>query len=98
MELASWQRDCHESPTATSIGKEHSFMHRTNSQRAWLHSLIVTAFVSVIGLILVMPGSFSSWRVAAAPPTVVYKTYGMDFSPYVDGQDPNLGTQSTEAH
>ena len=44
-----------------------------------------------------LPGVFSPWGLAAVPPTVAYKTYGMDFSPYVNGQDPNLGTEITEA-
>ncbi len=71
-------------------------MHCRNSKQAWLRSLIITALVSAIGLSLTMPVAFSGGRVAARP-TVVYKTYGMDFSPYVDGQDPNLGSEISEA-
>jgi exo-beta-1,3-glucanase (GH17 family) len=44
-----------------------------------------------------MSGSFFPWRAASARPPVAYKTYGMDFSPYIDGQDPNFETQISEA-
>jgi len=30
-------------------------------------------------------------------PTPTYKVYGLDFSPYMDGQDPNQGSQVSEA-
>jgi exo-beta-1,3-glucanase (GH17 family) len=38
----------------------------------------------------------SRWQVTSAQPTA-YKIYGMNFSPYVDGRDPNLGTEITGA-
>jgi len=44
----------------------------------------------------VSAGDAGRARVLSARTTSAYQTYGMDFSPYIDGQDPNFGTIITE--
>jgi exo-beta-1,3-glucanase (GH17 family) len=69
-------------------------MQLRNAQLAQLRVLIVTVLITAIGICLTLP---ARWRVASAQTTPAYKLYGIGFSPYIDGQDPNSGTQISEA-
>src|SRR6267142_2950425 len=85
------------SPLPSLVSERRLLMHHRDSQQTSLRSLIVIAMLFAIGLSLTMSGVFSGARAMSVRPTLVYKTYGMNFSPYIDGQDPNLGTEISEA-
>jgi hypothetical protein len=52
----------------------------------------------VVGLTLLCAAEVSAATPTPTPgPTPTYKLYGLDFSPYMDGQDPNQGSQISEA-
>src|SRR5436190_24394813 len=65
-------------------------MYRRSSKQA---RSLVFFIVLCVALALTVTELFLPRRVVRANPAVVYKTYGLGFSPYVDGQDPNLGSQ-----
>lgn len=72
-------------------------MLRQRYLRIRLRPLIVIALSFAISFSLtMMPGISSRGSTASAHTTPAYRTYGMDFSPYVDGQDPNCGAVVSE--
>src|ERR1051325_632501 len=66
-------------------------MRRINLNR--LRSLVSFTMMVVIGFALTLPELHSIREVAFARPVVGQKIYGLGVSPYVRGQDPNLGSQ-----
>ena len=66
-------------------------MRRINSNR--FRSLVSFTTMVVVGFVLSLPELHSVREVAFARPAVIQKVYGLGVSPYVDGQDPNVGSQ-----
>lgn len=78
------------------------FVHMNQLLRIVGCGLFISLFCAGAGLVLVLASSLKSpkvfWpRPVSAQPTAAYKTYGMNFSPFIDGQDPNLRTEISEA-
>ena len=60
--------------------------------------LLVAVILAAVGLTLLCAAGVSAATPTPTPgPAPDYKLYGLDFSPYMDGQDPNQGSQVSEA-
>ena len=72
---------------------------RASVMTALLNRLRASALIlAVVSLALLCAAAASAATPTPTPgPTPTYKLYGLDFSPYMDGQDPNQGSQVSEA-
>ena len=71
-------------------------MPRTNRQIRSRSSVVMALLVAVWFGGLTTPGFLAGRSRTSAPTPPAYRAYGMDFSPYIDGQDPNLETIISE--